>query len=204
MQTFKAFFKSNSPVFFKLISTQLGMTFFGLIVNMAGMAYLGASQSSFLLALASCFSVLFYLFLQFTHMKEHAMRDAIRIEAGRMKRNPFTGLYVSLLANSLNILLGAVACVSKLFISNIGYFAEYAEHVNYTPVAAVNISALCQTAAEWLQAMYLGISYLLNQSGNPLFLLAIILPSLLVCWGTYALYTSERGRRPLFSRKKDS
>ena len=191
MNKFKAFFKANSSVIMKLVVTQLGITFFALIVTMAAMGLADSHDSPFPVALASCFSVLFYLFLQFTHMKEHAMKDEIRIDAGRMKRNPLTGLYIALIANSLNILLGVITCVSKLFITNVGYFSQYAEGVNYVPETAVNISAISQTIAQWLQAMYQGLVVLIAP-GNPLLLLVIVLPSLLVCYATYAVITSGK------------
>lgn len=202
MNKLKKFWKDNSSVLIKLIVTQLGMTFFALIVTMAAMGLYQSSGNSFILALASCFSVLFYLFLQFTHIKEHAMRDEIRINAGRMKRDPLTGLYISLLANSLNILLGIVTCISKLFITNIGYFSPYESGVEYLPSAAVSISASAQTIAQWLQAMYQGIIYM-TAPGNPLWLLVIILPSLLVCFATYAVITSGKADS-LLAVKKES
>ncbi len=198
---FKAFWKANSSVFFKLVVTQLGMTFFALIVTMAAMGLVDRSGNTFILALASTFSVVFYLFLQFVHMKEHAMRDEIRIDAGRQKRNPATGLLISLLANSLNILLGVVACVAKLFIKNIGFFEPYEEGVTYYPAGAVQISASAQTVAQWLQAMYQGIIRL-TSPGNPLLLLVIILPSLAVCGVTYALITSGKVDKLLTVKKK--
>lgn len=98
--------------------------------------------------------------------------------------------------------MGIVTCISKLFITNIGYFSPYESGVEYLPSAAVSISASAQTIAQWLQAMYQGIIYM-TAPGNPLWLLVIILPSLLVCFATYAVITSGKADG-LLAVKKES
>ena len=134
---------------------------------------------------------MFYLYLQFYHTREQAQKDAIRMDAGRMERDRLGGLKCALLANAVNILLALLAIVGKALVRNVGFFEGYEEGVEYLPKVAVNVAAISDTIAKFLQAMYLGIINLLRPN-DPLMLLWIVFPSLIVCTATYALFTQPR------------
>jgi hypothetical protein len=65
--------------------------------------------------LSSVFSVVFYLFLIYYMTWEIGAKDGIRVEHGRKRARPLTGLYMSLLANSLNFVLAVLAAFIKPF-----------------------------------------------------------------------------------------
>lgn len=188
---FKKFWGNYSSLVVKLIVTQLGCTFFGLLLSFAGEMFFQARGSYFLTALVSCFATIFYLYLQFYHTKEQAGKDAIRMDAGRMERDPMGGLKCALLANAVNILLAVLAIVGKLFVRNVGFFESYEEGVEYLPKAAVNLTAISDTIAKFLEAMYLGIINRLHPY-DPLMLLWIVFPSLIVVTATYAILTAPK------------
>ncbi len=161
------FFKEHSYTMVKMIINQIGITFFGLVLAFA------TSTNETLLLITSIFSICFYLFLLYTMTWEAGAKDKIRVDAGRSERKPFTGALISLCANSLNILMGIVLCLTNLFISA-GDTSSFAFHVNQV----FNI------AARFLEGMYLGIIVLFSPY-NPIIFLLIPLPAILVCGLAY-------------------
>ena len=188
---FKKFWGNYSSLVVKLIVTQLGCTFFGLLLTFAGEMFFQSRGSYFLTALVSCFATIFYLYLQFYHTREQAQKDAIRMDAGRMERDRLGGLKCALLANAVNILLALLAIVGKALVRNVGFFESYEEGVEYLPKVAVDVAAISDTIAKFLEAMYLGIINLLRPY-DPLMLLWIVFPSLVVVTLTYAVCTTPK------------
>ena len=197
-ERFIDYWKHARELFLKLIVTQLGITFFGLVVTMPMAARYAAdlskngsasSQSVFLLALASIFSTIFYLFLQYYHCKDFAAKDQIRIRAGRQTFDRFFGLKTAFLANAFNLLLAVLSIFGRLFVTNARFFATAAELdqiEQFLPAWAGNLTEITRTVAQFAESMYYGI-ILLTRPYDPLMLLWIVLPSLLVCFLTYAL-----------------
>lgn len=188
-----AFWARNSALILRLIVTQAGCTFFGLILTLAGEMFFQSNGSYLVTLVASCFATLFYLYLQFYHVKTEAEKDKIRVEAGRIPRQNLRGLWASLAANALNLLLALLAIVGKLFVNNVGFFESFSEDVKYTPLFAVNLTAISDTIAKFIEAMYLGLINAISPY-NPLMLLVIVLPSLAVCTFTYWLFTHQEER----------
>ncbi|MCQ2385104.1 MAG: hypothetical protein MJ078_00275 [Clostridia bacterium] len=79
------FFKENTGVVIKLFVNQIGMTIFGLVLTMATV------KIGMMTLYVSLFSILFYLFLIYTAMWEQGAKDAIKVEAGRLKKDSMFG-----------------------------------------------------------------------------------------------------------------
>ncbi|MBQ4140853.1 MAG: hypothetical protein IJD70_05905 [Clostridia bacterium] len=94
----------------KLFVSQMAISVFGL-----GLAIACASIGSTMQIVSSCGAVVFYLFLIYTSMWEVGSKDKFGIEYGKFEAKPLTGLYIALLANSLNFLLAIIIAVCKTF-----------------------------------------------------------------------------------------
>ena len=166
----KAFWKDNSYIIVKLILNQVAMMVFALMVQSAFLANVT------LKVVASVFSVLFYLFLVATVVYEVGAQDFIRIEAGRMKPQPYRGLWIGLCSGAVNIILGIIIYVSFLF-----------EAPGNT---AAGVNAVCVVIANFWQAMYLGLINTFMPENNLSYIL-ITLPALFVC--TLVYYLAQKG-----------
>ncbi len=173
------FLKDNLYIIVKHIANQIGMAMFGLMLSMAASMATGKTENAGILMLVvGIFSALFYLFLLYTLSWDYGAKEKIRVDGKRLKYQPLKGLYFSLCANAVNILLGIAIVISYLCVS------MGAEEVTLTQI-------LMQISL-FLQAMYSGIIGYINSFvpfASPLIpalYLLIILPSLAVCtWGYY-------------------
>ena len=102
------FLKENSDSIIKLFVNQLGMTIFGLLLSFATLS------NKTLLAVTGIFSILFYLFLLYSSAWETGAKDKIKVDGKRAVAFPLKGLFLSIAANAINILLA--------LLMNIGYF----------------------------------------------------------------------------------
>lgn len=169
------FLKDNSYTAVKMLINQIGITFFGLILSMAA-TILGGDE---VLVAVSVFSILFYLFLLYTMTNEIGQKDKIRVEAGRAKPNTLNYAFLALIANSINIILGIIAVIGKLFISNIGFFESIPQKdFIASPEWAGGMYAIASMIAQFTQAMYLGVISVLFD-GNPLIFLIIPIPAII-------------------------
>ncbi|MBE6638418.1 MAG: hypothetical protein E7616_03040 [Ruminococcaceae bacterium] len=168
---------TNGAVIRKMIANQAGMTFFGILVTMAGFS---ANKPGIVLA-ASLFTVFFYMYLLFYLSSELGKSDKIRVDAGRMQRDPWRCTILSLWANSLNIALAVLAIISKLFITNVPFTQPPAQGVTPAPAFAASICSVCETIYNLIHSMYIGILDYMGQRGNPLWLLIFIIPSIAAC-----------------------
>ena len=105
------FIKDNRSVIVKMIVNQIGMIFFGLMLSMA------TNQNNRLFLAASIFSVLFYMFLEYTVGWDLGAHDKIKLDGGRIEYQPYKGLLVSLCANILNILSGLLTVIGYFCIA---------------------------------------------------------------------------------------
>lgn len=181
-----SFFKKHLSIISKLIVHQVGMMIFGFAVTMGIDSFNQentAANSDMYLALVSGFSVLFYLVLLVFATNEEGARDKIRIDSGRLERDPALGAKWGLAANSVNILLGVVMCAF--------YFID----TSFTNT----VYDICLTIAVCIQSPYLGLRYVLMPN-NPIFFL--IMPALPVAAEWLGYYLGIRGVLILPEKKK--
>ena len=84
------FIKDNRSVIVKMIVNQIGMIFFGLMLSMA------TNQNNSLFLAASIFSVLFYMFLEYTVGWDLGAHDKIKLDGGRIEYQPYKGSRLAL------------------------------------------------------------------------------------------------------------
>ena len=101
----KKFLKENSYTIVRLIVFQIGSGILGIITSFAT----SSLEAKWVFPASSVFCIAFYLFLVFNMSYEDGQKDGIRIEAGRMKKNPYKYFIIGLLANSVNLLVGFMA-----------------------------------------------------------------------------------------------
>ena len=146
------FLKNNTHFIWRLILNQIGLTIFGLMTSLSASA-LDASlhregklfgSVSFW---ASVFAILFYMFIDYTAIKEEGQRDKIRIEAGRIERDPWRGFKIAMIAAIPNLLLAA----SVLIFGALG--AEGGPALEWAGAACGSAKLIALVA----QAMYWGV-----------------------------------------------
>ena len=96
------FIKENTSNAVKLFVNQIAMTIFGLLLSAA------AFRNNTINIAVGVLSILLYYYLLYTAAWDIGARDKIKVDGGRMKYEPHKGVYISLLANSVNIILAAV------------------------------------------------------------------------------------------------
>ncbi len=170
----KDFWSENSKIIGKLILNQFGATFLGLMLLLA--AYSVTTQKEWLMPLASCLAVFFYLYLIYNVMWERGGRDRIKIDGGRAVRKPLTGLWISLIANIPNFILAILVLVSSPFAEA----HEWAGNMNLIG------RALCLL---W-EGMYQGLVVHFSPK-NPIIFLLMILPAIFVCTFSYLIGLSN-------------
>ena len=171
----KNFFKDGADTIVRLIVTQLGMTMFGLMVTMTTRVLPGAADKTRdpMLLVVSFFSVIMYLFILYTHIWEKGAKDRIKFDGGRMEKQPLKGLYLSLVANSVNILLGIIMCLTYY----LGNAADSVGSLSYQIFGSAN------DIARLIQGMYTGIIIYISPDAtavSPLIFIAITLPAIAV------------------------
>lgn len=183
MQGFIDFIKDNSYNMVKMFIYQFGMTVFGLTLSLA------TASNDTLLLIAGCFSVLFYMYLLYTMTWEIGAKDRVRVDSGRATAMPLKGLYISIGANTLNIILGLLIVI--------GYFsvrewipvvdpASGATVMTGEPLWAINLYGTAKTIDMLLHGMYTAFIRLYMYD-NPFAYLIIILPALIICTVGYLL-----------------
>lgn len=159
----KELFKTGFDTIVKMCITQLGMTMFALIIAMATV------NNTVLLIGSSIVAILLYLFLLYVHTWALGASDKIKVDGGRMKYVPLKGLYLSLIANSLNIVLAVFA--------NIGYWFL---QPGQTGGWQANMYSISNMLAKFLESMYVGLLRVCFPDNNPIWLFVIVIPALLI------------------------
>ncbi len=166
----------------KMFLNQFATAIFGFVLALAA----GKAKNPTLRNVTSAFAVLFYLFLLYTMTWEIGFRDKIPVEKGRMQRKPLTGLWISLCANALNLLLALFIMLANLF------------HVSFFST----LGGFSASAAVLLEGMYTGL--LANQingiSLNSMWwmYLLITIPSMITCTVAYLLGLQDKKFTGLF------
>lgn len=122
----------------RLFIDQIAISIFGLVLAIA----CGRVENDTLKIITSGGAIIFYLFLLYAAMWEVGSKDKFGIDNGTKKSTPLTGLFVALLANSLNLLLAIVILACN-------YVSE--ESALYT------VGALARVIALFIEGMYTGI-----------------------------------------------
>jgi len=178
----KDFLKTRSYDMIKMFLNQFAIAIFGV-----GLALAAAKAGNpNLRNVSSGFSILFYLFLLYVMTWEIGFRDKTGVDLGKKKREPLTGLWISLCANVPNFLFAILISLAAWFNA---------------PVLS-KLGAFASGAAVLLEGMYTGL--LANHAwGNPLnsywwvyFLLPI--PAMLTCMVAYMLGLKDKKFTRLF------
>ncbi len=106
----KDFFERYSYDSVRMLLNQFAISVFGFSLAITALK----AENETLLLITSLGSILFYLALNYGVAWRVGSKDKITIDLGRRTFRPATGLWISLLANSLNLLLAVIAMIGAL------------------------------------------------------------------------------------------
>ena len=130
----KAFFERYSYESVRLALNQIAISMFGFALAMTA----AKAESDPLLLWSSIGSILFYLALTYGSAHRTGSGDRLSIQYGKIPFRPLTGLLLSLIANSLNLILATLIMIGQ-----------------YTDL--VGISDISRVIALLIQGMYQGV-----------------------------------------------
>ena len=130
----KAFFERYSYESVRLALNQIAISMFGFALAMTA----AKAESDPLLLWSSIGSILFYLALTYGSAHRTGSGDRLSIQYGKIPFRPLTGLLLSLIANSLNLILATLMMIGQ-----------------YTDL--VGISDISRVIALLIQGMYQGV-----------------------------------------------
>jgi len=158
----KAFFERYSYESVRLALNQIAISMFGFALAMTA----GKAESDALLLWSSIGSIVFYLALTYGTAHKTGSGDRLSIQYGKIPFRPYLGLVLSLIANSVNLLLAILITVGQL--------AEIGE-----------LESISRLIALLIQGMYQGVLATVSVGGVPLHgiwwsYFVITLPAMLV------------------------
>ena len=106
----KAFFERYSYESVRLALNQIAISMFGFALAMTA----GKAESDALLLWSSIGSIVFYLALTYGTAHKTGSGDRLSIQYGKIPFRPYLGLVLSLIANSVNLLLAVLITVCQL------------------------------------------------------------------------------------------
>ena len=106
----KAFFERYSYESVRLALNQIAISMFGFALAMTA----GKAESYALLLWSSIGSIVFYLALTYGTAHKTGSGDRLSIQYGKIPFRPYLGLVLSLIANSVNLLLAILITVGQL------------------------------------------------------------------------------------------
>ena len=179
----KAFLREHSYNAVKMFLNQFATAIFGFVLALAS----SKAQNAVLRNVTSGFAILFYLFLLYTMTWEIGFRDKIPVEKGRKPYKPLTGLWISLLANSINFLLGISIMLGSL--TDLSAFGK--------------IGGVCASIAVLVEGMYTGVLANHVAPDTPLnsfwwVYLLLPIPAMLTCLVAYILGVKDKKFTGLF------
>ncbi len=172
----KDFFKKHSYDMVKMFLNQFAIAIFGLSLALAT----GKAENATLQIVSSVAAILFYMFLLYAMTFDIGTKDKTSVEYGRIKRRPLMGLYISLCANSLNLLLAVLITLGRILAENL-FFGNLGG-------GALAVSLLLEGMYTGLLAIEVGGMFIRDMSW-PFF--AIVIPALLA--STLGYYFGLRG-----------
>ncbi len=166
----KDFFKRYSYESVHLFLNQVAIGLFGLVLALAA----GMAENNGLKIVTSVFSILFFLFLQFSSVWRVGAEDRVSVDLGKRKRDLWVPVKMWLLANSLNLLL-ALLITLGIFFSDVKAFSS--------------IGGVAATIKYIIEGMYTGVLSV-RVGGEPLNTLWFMhflttLPALFVVFASY-------------------
>lgn len=142
----KAFFSEKGNLMTKYIVNQIAMSVFGVMIATTSMALGDAWLLPF-----GLFALLFYYFILIAFIREDGLKDALKIDGGRMKKDSFLGLKYCAVAAIPGLVLAILNTVFQSFGAQTGVIASITGVFNV-------ITRI------FVYGMYTGIdSYLFNQ-----------------------------------------
>ena len=194
----KNFFKDSFDTIVKLLVTQLGMTMFGTMLVFTAYAVPNSitrvegkiTKFGSIFLVVSLVAILLYLFIIYTHIWEKGAKDRIKVDGGRMEKQIFKGLFISLVANSINIILGLIMCCTYFFLD-----------FNASPsFLAYQIYGSANGIARMIQGMYTGLILYISPTADsvpPYMFLLITLPAIIITTlGYYRGFNNKRLFKP--------
>ena len=106
----KAFFERYSYESVRLALNQVAISMFGFALAMTSIK----AESDSLLLWSSIASIVFYLALTYGSAHKTGSGDRLSIQYGKIPYRPYLGLVLSLIANSVNLILAALITVGQL------------------------------------------------------------------------------------------
>ncbi|MBR5123894.1 MAG: hypothetical protein IKU90_02090 [Clostridia bacterium] len=106
----KAFFERYSYESVRLALNQIAISMFGFALAMTAVK----AESDALLLWSSIASIIFYLALTYGSAHKTGSNDRLSVEYGKIPFKPLRGLVLSLIANSVNLLLALLITVGQL------------------------------------------------------------------------------------------
>lgn len=106
----KAFFERYSYESVRLALNQVAISMFGFALAMTSVK----AESDSLLLWSSIASIVFYLALTYGSAHKTGSGDRLSIQYGKIPYRPYLGLVLSLIANSVNLILAALITVGQL------------------------------------------------------------------------------------------
>lgn len=129
------FIKENSYNIFKMLLNQFGLAMLALIMTMA------THTSNTMYLVTSILCTIFYVYLLYVMTYEIGQKDKPAIDGARATLKPLKGLWMSLCANSVNIICGIMVAVFVCFIVPQGQVKVTDENAKEIKVYMVSSSA---------------------------------------------------------------
>ena len=147
------------------------------------------SKNPTLILIASIFSVVFYMILQYTSLWDAGARDIIRVEGCRLDDKPYSGFVMGLLAGIPNFVIAALVGVGTVFGNNSTFDYAWADSL-YTTGRFIGL---------FWESMYNGLIQLYSPN-NPVAFFLIPLPGLFVAGIAY--YAGMKNFRIIRRKRK--
>ncbi len=141
----KEFFERYSYDSVRMGLNQIAIAIFGFALGMTA----AKAESDTLMLVTSIGAILFYLILNYGVAWRVGSRDKITVDRGRRIFKPLTGLWISLLANSVNYLLALLLTIGAL-------------------TGVQNLEGVPRFIAMMIQGMYLGVIKCIQVLGQPI------------------------------------
>lgn len=145
------FLKNNSYDIVRFFINQMGIMIFSLVLYISCGFVEDVSVRSNLQLVVSIGSTLFYFALLYYAAWECGAKDKVRIDAGRLKKLPFKGALMSLVANSLNLILSITALVCIII-----YIGSPELHSDTSALG--NAVGILSSVYHFISAMFIGIA----------------------------------------------
>ena len=212
------FIKTNSYNIFKMLLNQIGLSIFAFVMSLA------TYQKNVMLIACCLIAIGVYLYLLYTMTYEIGRKDKPAVDAGRKPPQYGKGLFISLCANFLNIILAAAVVISMQFlVKNENYIppesraetemTETGENGGDANTAENDEFITTEETSEYItngasyvytfgffiitlfESMYFVLAKLYMNNPEYAFLLFPV-PALLTCWLAY--YMGLKGKRLLY------